>query len=91
MAAAIFYILYAGVFDRVNMLVWYCIGLIFVEGIILFIFKWKCPLTLLGHKYTKKREIGFDIFLPKWLAKYNKTIFTTLFLIGLALVIWRIL
>ena len=38
---------YAGLFDRVNALVWYCAGLIIIEFIILLIFKWKCPLTLL--------------------------------------------
>ncbi|MFT7189365.1 MAG: hypothetical protein ACI9AV_002644, partial [Sediminicola sp.] len=34
---------------------------------------------------------NFDIFLPNWLAKYNKVIFTTLFIIGLGLVLIRIL
>ena len=90
-ATAVFYVLYAGLCDRVNALVWYCAGLIIIEFIILLIFKWKCPLTLLGHKYTDNRQVGFDIFLPKWLAKSNKIIFSTLFVIGLALVLWRVL
>jgi len=90
-AAAIFYVLYAGIFDRVTMLVWYCIGLVFIECIVLLVCKWKCPFTLLGRKYTNTPQIGFDIFLPAWLAKHNKTIFSILFAIGLALVLWRVL
>ena len=91
LAAAILYVLYAGIFDRVNVLAWFCIGLVFIECVVLMICKWKCPLTLLGHRYTTNRDIGFDIFLPVWLAKYNKAIFSTLFAIGFALVLLRVL
>ena len=88
---AILYIVYAGVFDKVNRAVWYCIGLVLLEGIVLLLCKWRCPLTLLGYKYTKNHAVGFDIFLPIWLAKNNTTIFSIVFLIGLALVLWRVL
>jgi len=90
MVAAVFYIIYAGIFDRVSILVWLCIGLIMLECLILLICKWRCPLTLLGRKYTDNPEIGFDIFLPQWLAKHNKVIFSALFIIGVALVLWRV-
>jgi len=89
MAAAILYILYVGIFNKVGILVWYCIGLILVEGMVLLICKWKCPLTILGYRYTNNRDAGFDIFLPVWLAKNNKIIFSILFSIGLILVLWR--
>jgi len=72
------------------MLTWFSIGLIFVEGIVLLLCKGKCPLTLLGHRYTNNPCEGFDIFLPVWLAKYNKTIFGILFSVGFALVLWRL-
>ena len=90
MVVAVFYILYAGLFDRINKLVWFCIGLIFVEAIVLLIFKWRCPLTVLGWKYTDNPSVGFDIFLPVWLAKHNKMIFSILFAAGLVLVLWRV-
>jgi hypothetical protein len=89
-ASAIIYVLYAGIFDRVNMLVWVCVGLVFAEAVILFIFKWKCPFTILGYKYTDNPKTGFDIFLPVWLAKNNKMIFTTIFAVGLVLVLLRV-
>ena len=90
LVAAILYVCYAGAFDRVSPLVWYCVGAILIEGVVLFINKGKCPLTSLACKYTDTHPIGFDIFLPKWLARYNKVVFSAMFLIGLSLVLWRI-
>jgi len=87
--AAILYVCYAGIFDRVNTLVWVCIGIVLIECAVLLINRWKCPLTSLAFKYTDNHPIGFDIFLPKWLARYNKILFSTLFIIGILLVLWR--
>jgi hypothetical protein len=33
---------------------------------------------------------GDDIYLPVWVAVHNKTIFGTLFVVGLLLVVWRL-
>jgi len=90
-AIAIFYICYAGIFDKVTALVWVCIIAVLLESVILLINKWRCPLTSLAHKYTDAHPIGFDIFIPQWLARHNKAIFTTIFIIGLCLIIWRTL
>ncbi len=87
MASAVIYILYAGITNTFNTILWIAIGLILLEGVVLLINKWTCPLTPLAEKYTSNREPNFDIYLPKWLAKHNKTIFTSLFIIGLLLVI----
>ena len=86
---AILYVCYAGAFDRVNRLVWFCIGAVIIESIVLLINKGRCPLTSLAGKYTDARPIGFDIFLPEWLARYNKILFSTVFIVGLILVLWR--
>ena len=88
---AILHVLYAGIFDSVGILAWFCVGLIFVEGIVLLICKGKCPLTLLAHNYADNRSVGFDIFLPVWLAEKNKLIFSTIFLVGFMLILWRVL
>lgn len=87
----IFYILYSALIDRVNSLTWIAIALIVVEGIILLINGWRCPLTIVGEKYTQQNDVGFDIFLPRWVAKNNKTIFTTIYSIGVMLVLYRLL
>jgi len=90
LVVAILTIIYAGLFDRVNTFVWFCIGAVVLEAIVLFVCKWRCPLTLLAGKYADQKHVGFDIYIPNWLAKHNKTIFTSLFLFGLVLVLWRV-
>ena len=87
----IFYILYSGIFDRITIFTWVSIVLVLVEGIILYLNKWNCPLTIMGKKYTKHTHIGFDIYLPQFIAKYNKIIFTVLYLIGVIIIIYRVL
>jgi hypothetical protein len=67
------------------------IGLVLLEGIILLIFNWRCPLTVAGYRYSDTKEVGFDIFIPKWIAKYNKFIFTIIFAAGFVLVFLRLM
>ena len=59
--------------------------LIVFEGIVLIANGWRCPLTDIAARYTDERHANFDIFLPHWLAEWNKVIFGTLFLAGVAL------
>jgi hypothetical protein len=40
-------------------------------------------LTDIATRYTADRSDNFDIYLPLWLAKHNKTIFGSLFVAGL--------
>lgn len=84
------YILYAGIFNEVGTPVWIAIGMIVFEGIVLLINKGKCPLTPLAAQYTNNTDDNFDIFLPKWLARNNKIIFSLIYFLGVALVISRI-
>src|SRR6185369_13263278 len=66
------------------------IGVVMVEVVILAVNRGHCPLTPLAARYTADRRDNFDIFLPVWLARYNKVIFGTLYLagVGFALVRW---
>jgi hypothetical protein len=52
--------------------------------------KWRCPLTSVAARYTEDRHENFDIYLPEWLAKHNKSIFGALYVavIVFALVHW---
>lgn len=86
----IFYVVYCGIADQVNPLTWVAVGLVVMEGLVLLVFKMFCPLTLMARKYSDSEKDNFDIYLPNWLAKYNKQIFTTIFVIGLVLVLIRI-
>jgi hypothetical protein len=88
MVAAILYIVYCGLTNQTNFLLWFSIGLIILEGLTLIVYKWHCPLTLIAKKYTNKRDDNFDIYLPIFLARYTKTIFSILFALGILLVIF---
>lgn len=86
----IFYILYAVIVDKIDKWVWIGIGLVLMEGILLLIFKSVCPVTLIARKYSNSDKHNFDIYLPNWLAKYNKEIYTTIFLISITILILRL-
>ena len=49
----------------------------------------RCPLTDLAAKYTADRRPDFDIYLPEWLAKHNKTVFGALFVVNELAVLWE--
>ena len=42
----------------------------------------RCPLTDVAARFTEERAENFDIYLPLWLARHNKTIFGTLFAVA---------
>ena len=90
LAGATIGVLYSGLSGHITVYTWISIGMVIVEGIILVLFRWSCPLTVIARKYSDSTKDNFDIFLPNWLAKHNKTIFTTLFLVGLVLVVCRV-
>ena len=52
---------------------------------------WRCPLTDVAARYTTDRRPNFDIYLPEWLARHNKGIFGTFFVVGLVVTLarWR--
>ena len=59
------------------------IAVVMLEVIVLLVNRMRCPLTDIAARYTEDRRVNFDIYLPLWLAKYNKLIFGALFAVGL--------
>jgi hypothetical protein len=57
-------------------------ALVCVEVAVLALNGWKCPLTAIAARYTDDRQPNFDIYLPPWIARYNKEIFGPLFVLG---------
>jgi len=49
----------------------------------------KCPLTPIAARYTDDRRDNFDIYLPLFVARYNKEIFGTLYVAGLLFALLR--
>jgi hypothetical protein len=55
------------------------IGIVMAEVLVIALNRGSCPLTPIAARYTADRSPNFDIFLPAWLARYNKLIFGALF------------
>ena len=62
---------------------------VLLETGILALNDWKCPLTRVAAKYTDERRDNFDIYLPLWVARHNKEIFGSLFVLGLMFALGR--
>lgn len=86
----IFYLLYAVLINKIDKWVWIGLGLFGLEAIILVLFKMSCPLTVIARKYSSSAMDNFDIFLPNWLAKHNKFIYTVLLSAIILLLICRL-
>jgi hypothetical protein len=87
----ILYALYAAIIDRIDLYFLIAVCLVLLEGVVLLKNGWSCPLTRIGEQYSNDVSVGFDIFIPKWLAKHNKAIFTLIFSASIILAIYRIL
>jgi hypothetical protein len=62
---------------------------VLVECAVLAANRGRCPLTDVAAGYTDERRDNFDIYLPLWLARHNKTIFGALFIAGEVFVLAR--
>ncbi|GBO51508.1 hypothetical protein APA_472 [Pseudanabaena sp. lw0831] len=87
----IFYMLYAAIANKLDIWLWISYGFVFLEGLILLAFKSHCPLNLMARKYTSSTNVNFDIYLPDWLAKYTKLIYTTIFVIVITITFYQLL
>jgi len=58
------------------------ICIVLVEVLILIANRLRCPLTGVAAKYTTDRSDNFDIYLPLWVARHNKSIFGWLYVCG---------
>ena len=87
----IFYMLYAAIINKLDAWLWIGYGIILVEAIVLLAFKWYCPLTVWARKYSQSSQANFDIYLPLWLAKYNKLIYSGILLVIMALTFLRLI
>ena len=63
--------------------------IIVAECVVLAINKGRCPLTSVAARFTTNRADNFDIYLPNWLARNNKPVFGTLFIVNELFVLWR--
>ena len=71
---------------RLGAAAWFA-AIVLLEVAVLAVNRWTCPLTPIAARYTDDRRDNFDIFLPEWLARHNKTVFGALYLAGVALLL----
>ncbi|HMT28820.1 MAG TPA: hypothetical protein PKD91_06025 [Bacteroidia bacterium] len=86
----IFYMLYAVLVNKIDIWLWIGFGLFILEGLVLLYFKFFCPLTIIARKYSNSTKANFDIYIPEWLARYNKLIYTSLLVIIFGITIFRL-
>ena len=75
---------------RYNIGLWLT-ALVMIEVVTLAFNGMRCPLTGVAARYSDETPVGFDIFLPAWLARYNKLIFGTLFVAVEIYLLWSLL
>jgi hypothetical protein len=65
-------------------------GFVLLECLVLAVNRCRCPLTDVAARYAPEGTPNFDIYLPAWVARYNKQIFGAIFALGVffALVEW---
>lgn len=57
-------------------------ALVMVEALVLAFNGLRCPLTGIAARYTPDRRANFDIYLPLWIATWNKQLFGALYVFG---------
>ena len=87
----IFYMLYAVLADKIDKWLWIGLGLVILEGLTLLLFKFFCPLTIIARRYSDSTRDNFDIYLPSWLARYTKLIYTSIVGVIVLILIYRLM
>ena len=83
--------LYAVLADKIDKWLWIGFGLVILEGLTLLLFKFFCPLTIIARRYSDSTRDNFDIYLPNWLARYTKLIYTSIVGVILLILIYRLM
>ncbi len=91
MNVVIFYVLYAVLVDRIDHCLWIGLAVIGLECLVLLVFKMSCPLTIVARRSSGSQLPNFDIYLPQWLARYNKFIYGIILVGILAGLAWRLI
>lgn len=85
----IFYLFYAALTNRIDKYIWIGFGFILLEGITLLLFKNICPITIVARKYSNSTKDNFDIYLPDWLARWNKQIYSAILFIIILILLYQ--
>jgi hypothetical protein len=87
----VLYVLASGLGGDITPWTWCAMAAIVVEGIVLLLNGGRCPLTDVAERLGADDGSVSDIFLPKWFADRIFPICGTLYLVGCASVVARVL
>ena len=79
------------VFDRVTLFSWIAMIVFMLEGLVLTVNGWRCPLTVYAERLGSAHGRVTDIFLPKWFADRVFQIYGSLFVVAMLFFIFRLL
>ena len=82
------YLYYSVLTNQIGVLFWLGIVAYAVEFGILLIYGWNCPITFWARQYSDSQKDNFDIYLPNWFARHNKTIYSILIILLLIILIF---
>lgn len=91
MSVAVLTIIYCGIVDRIDWLLWASLGLVVVECVVFVGNGMVCPLTNMAKAHGAEKGYVFDAFIPERLTRLTVPTFGSLFALGLVLVAWRLL
>lgn len=91
MTGALAVLLYEVIVDKITILTWIAVALFLIEGIVLIVNGWKCPLTNYTERLGSTHGQVTDIFLPKWFADRVFQIYGVLWAVALLLLVIRML
>lgn len=84
-------LLYEVVADKISILTWIAVALFAIEGIVLISNNWTCPLTTYTEGLESYHGQVIDIFfLPKWFGGRIFTIYGSLLVVALLLLVMRV-
>ena len=66
MVCIIGYVVYSGVSGNITVYSWLAVAAVIVEGLVLWLFKGKCPLTVWASNYSDSQKENFAIFSKKF-------------------------
>ena len=93
----IFIIIWVGIvfftllLDKISMLTWVGIGFMLLEGLILLISRWQCPLTVYAENLGADDGSVTRILLPGFIATRTFKIFATISVICFLMLLVRLL
>ncbi len=85
-SSSIAYILYSGITGTYSWILFWAIGTVLVEGLVLLFNNRQCPLTNLAKGLGDETGRITDIFFPAWFVPHVFRTCTALYIIGVALI-----